>query len=274
MFSWDIVSRSSRFVLVLAALALLGPVLAAYVAAEAAVRPPWTVTAIARDDLKYGDRLLIRGTVSPGARGKYVYVEARSPGSPVFQTRRAVMVRKGSKYSVSVLPTEPGVWRYRVLKPAGEGRRASRSPVQVVNVWRWRSLESMLVEPEESAGTTAVTGPVFGGLTFGSGYVQDPAGARFFRLRQQCARVDVWAGGDPTSIDDQAAEVQVDGAGGEDLVFSQHLATVSVRRDGPATRISLVPDQVRPVRYLRISYDGAVEGNRAMWGNPQAYCLF
>ena len=132
----------------------------------------------------------------------------------------------------------------------------------------------MLVEPEESVGTTPVTGPVFGGLSFGTGYVQVPAGARFFRLRNQCARVDLWAGGDPDSVDDQVAEVHVDGAGGEDLEFVQHLATVPVRRDGPATRISLAPTEVRPVRYLRISYAGVVEGNRAMWGNPQAYCLF
>lgn len=254
-------------------LALLGPVVPA-TPATSATRPAWTVTAIARDDLRLGDRLLIRGTVSPGARGKYVYVEARSPGSPVFQTRRAVMVRVGSRYSVSVYPTEPGVWRYRILKPAGDGRRLDYSPVQVVNVWRWRPLESVLVEPDESVGTTPVSPVSFGGLTFADGYLQDPGGARFFRLRKLCSRVDVWTGGDPASITDEVAEVSVDGAGGEGFQFLQHLATVPVSRDGDAVRLSLTPTQVRPVHYLRISYGGTVENNRAAWGKPRAYCLF
>lgn len=264
-------SRSSRFVLVLITLALLGPVMPA----SSAARAPYRVTSIAREDLKLGDRLLIRGTVAPGARGKYVYVEARSPGSPVFQTRRAVMVRAGSRYAVTVAPTEPGVWRYRVLKPAGDGRRAGFSPVQVVNVWRWRSLESMLVEPDEASGTTPVAPLSFGGLDFGNGYVQDPAGARFFRLRKACSRVDLWVGGDQDSITDDPGEVRVDGARGEGLQFLLHLATATVRRDGvAAARLSLTPAQVRPAQYLRISYGGTVEGTRAAWGDPRAYCLF
>jgi hypothetical protein len=237
---------------------------------------PYVVTTFIAPNLTLGQSLPVHGRVSPSARGKYVYVEARSPGLPVWETRRAVMVRKGGRYSAVLHPNEPGVWRYRVVKPGGGGHRRGVSAVRIVSVWRWRPLEPMLVEYDGSGGTTPVGSVTIAGRTFSPGYQQDPAGARFFALKRRCSRIDAWVGADPASATDDPATAQILGSDATGVdVFDRTLASVVVHRSDPAPVHLVVSAAVASATVnLELKYDNGTDGNRLLWGAPRAYCLF
>lgn len=255
---------------------VVGALVAGLLAAPAgAATRSYAVSISGAKDLTYGTSLSIRGRVWPGAVGSYVYLEARSPGSPVFQTRKAIKLRSGGFYAVGFYPDEPGVWQFRIYKPAGDGIRAGRSAALYVRVWRWRPLESLLIAFDEAAGTTPKPSVATGGMTFSPGYVQDPQGARFFRLQRRCSKVDVWAGGDPGSATAETAAARLDGAGViADPVFDQVIGSVVVGKETEPGHILLGSAIIRPAYYLRLSFSGEVEGNRAVWGRPRVYCMF
>lgn len=271
--------RSRASVLVTSVLAVvvsaLAPVTSQAATARAATTPAYVVTAFVQPNLTRGQPLPIHGRVSPSARGRYAYIEVRKPGIPVWQTLRAVMIRKGGRYAAVLHPGQPGLWRYRVMKPAGDGYRRGVSPVRKVTVRQWRSLESMLVEFDESAGTTPVPNVSFGGLTFSPGYVQEPAGARFFALKRRCTRVDVWVGADPASATDGDSLAQIKGSiAGSVFVLDQSLASATVHRDGAPVHLVLGPDKVASTVHLELLFDPGAEGDRLLWGRPLAYCSF
>lgn len=256
-------------------LALLVSFLALVTPATAATTR-YVVTAYLPAAITLGQSLPIHGRVSPSARGHYVYVEARKPGLPVWQTMRAIRIRRGGLYSATLHPNEAGVWRYRVFKPAGDGHRGGRSPVRLVEVGRWRPLEPMLVTYDATAGTTPVASVTIAGRTFSPGYTQDPSGARFFALNRRCIRLDLWVGADPGSATDDPSTARVLGSdiNGVDT-FDRALATAVVRR-GDTAPVHLVVWRAAAAATvnLELAFDGGADGNRLLWGAPRAYCLF
>lgn len=268
-------NRAIRSALVLLVSTLLAALVTVPVTADAATAPRYTVTLFASANLTLGQSLPIKGRVSPSARGRYVYVEARKPGIRVWQTMRAIMVRKGGRYAATLHPNQPGLWRYRVMKPAGNGYRRGYSVVRKVTVSRWRTLESMLVEYAEAAGTTPVAGVTLGGVEYRPGYTQDPAGSRFFALGRRCSRIDLWVGADPESVTETNLTGAVRGSvAGSPSIFDRALATPLVRRDGAPAHVVLGPDRISAIVNLVIRFDGGAEGDRLLWGRPLAYCSF
>lgn len=104
----------------------------------------YTVTATVNNaELMRGDRVKIRGEVTPASPGEVVKLQLRYGKSGEWKTTDTDELNNKSKYKFVDKVKTVRFRQYRVVKPASGGLRAGKSPKVGVTVFGWRDLTSL-----------------------------------------------------------------------------------------------------------------------------------
>jgi hypothetical protein len=138
--------------------------------AEKAARYEVTAT-VSRTEPEEGDKITIRGSVTPGEKGALVVLQKRYGTSGKWKKADTDTLNGKGKFKFSEKVDSVRFRQYRVLKPADDQARSGKSQKLSVTVFGWRNLTSL--EPVTASGTSE-TGSV--GIN-GSPYEQSVVGS-------------------------------------------------------------------------------------------------
>jgi hypothetical protein len=104
----------------------------------------FTVTAKVSDaEPMKGDKVVLRGEVSPARPGEVVKLQLRYGTSGAWKTTGTDKLNRKSKYKFVDELSTVRFRQYRVVKPADGNRKLGRSPKVGVTVYGWRDLTSL-----------------------------------------------------------------------------------------------------------------------------------
>lgn len=118
---------------------------------ERATAPAYVVSAtVSRDAVVQGGRIVLRGTVRKAGRGERVRVQVRYAGAGWTWSDLSDRLDSRGRFRIAETVDGTRTRAYRVVKPAGDGRRAGRSKPLRVQVYSWRDLTSLAVVSSRS----------------------------------------------------------------------------------------------------------------------------
>ncbi|MBO9522420.1 MAG: hypothetical protein J7518_12855 [Nocardioidaceae bacterium] len=256
-----------------AVLALTLTVLLIVAPAEAAVRYTVSVAASAsRADV--GQSVVLRGGVSPNAKGQRVLVQRRV-GVSWVTVARPVLSRK-SRYAASVRIATGGTNLFRVLKTRSNGHLAGVSKAVAITGWRWRALHTLpLYQP--ATNMVVLSSAQFGPSLYPSTFrpvirLGSPAGNVgnvTYRLDNKCTVLDAHIGVtvDSVSAGDQLVNAGVVTKDG----FKQILGRWITVNEDPA---HVVRSGTVITQAIALNFEGAVQSANTFVGIGAAkvYC--
>ena len=171
------------------------------------------VTASVRsDEVVKGEQVKIKGSVTPAAPGARVSLLVRYADQKQWKTIGHATIRSNGTFSVKDEAGSVRARKYRVVKPAGQGRGAGRSHPMKVTVFGWRTLDSL----QPLGGNTIAEGgsATINGQTYASS-LKGPlnAGRIEYNLNRDCLQLDAVYGIDDSSQLGASAVLSVFGDG-------------------------------------------------------------
>ena len=117
---------------------------AATTSAPSAAADAYTVTATAnKTTLVLGQRVVITGSVSPGASGEKVVLQKRYKPKAKWEKERRATISSDGTFKVSDRPTSLKPRWYRVVKPATSSHASGTSGEVRVDVYRWHYVSDL-----------------------------------------------------------------------------------------------------------------------------------
>jgi hypothetical protein len=246
--------------------------------------PRYRVTAYLPSTNVAGQPMRVHGRVWPHAAGTRVRIQVREPGASSYRTLRTARVHSDGRYHAWIKATVTGLNRYRVVEPAGQGRRRGVSEVERVTVSQWRTIASLpKAQGQARRGTiTPVASANLNGTTFAPALDQttDPLmhmGLVVYDVGRRCTRLTTWVGAAPAEPDQAPtnATAYID-TGAYDAQALEPVATAG------ASPFALHPVQltVGPARLASADLLAlqVVQGNAEQftleWGRPMILCSF
>lgn len=110
--------------------------------AERAARAHVVTASVNRAAVVQGGRVVVHGVVRSGERGDRVKVQVRYAGGRWQKTELTDRLDRHGRFAISDKIGSSRTRAYRVVKPAGDGRKAGHSRPVRVTVYSWRNLSS------------------------------------------------------------------------------------------------------------------------------------
>ena len=217
--------------------------------------------------LGLGHTFTLKGSVSPGAKGKTVTIQRKYAGGS-WATITHATLSSTSKYAKVIKPSKAAVTSYRVVKGSSSSHGTGTSSTKVVTVSRWRYLTDLpQLDVTLGAGesnTATIIGRVFPHSIKAAG-----GGSITYTLNKACTAFTTVIGMDDTSSSGATgfatALLTYDGHGGGFFGF----LPVSVGEFG-----TYVTSEAGLTDVIAIELDGSSASNAqiVVYGTPQVYC--
>lgn len=178
---------------------ILSAVIVVGFAPAAQAKSKYSVTAAASVAwLELGHSFTLRGSVSPGAKGKTVAIQRKYAGGS-WHTLTHDTLSASSKYSKKIKPSKAAVTSYRVVKSHSSTHSTGTSSTRVVAVGRWRNLTSLPL----SSGTPLIGTRSVNGNRFPHSFASDLSGGRlgWNIATPKCTKIRTYVGMDDLSPD-------------------------------------------------------------------------
>lgn len=222
--------------------------------------------AASTDELVLGERVTLKGKVTPKAAGQKVVLQKKIEDRKWVVERRTRLNERG-RYTFKDEPSTAGSRKYRVVKPATRKHAKGVSPSVRVTTYRWIDLAAL--QPRDYANVYATTATI-DTVEYPNSLVgwYDPAAEEWFRdynLARECTTLDATYGMDDTADVDSSVQIDVENDGVN--VYSK---TFSLLESDPE-RID-----IRGVFRLGFLFSTTGEGGspRPVVGSPRALCAF
>jgi hypothetical protein len=182
--------------------------------AERAARAHVVKAAVNRAAVVQGRRVVVHGTVRSGERGDRVKVQVRYAGGTWQRTALTDRLDRHGRFAISDRIATGRTRAYRVVKPAGDGRRAGRSEPVRVTVYSWRDLSSFpSVTRQDTWDGRAVK---INAVAYPGSVVADPraaSGSIAYNLERRCRQLETRVGVADTSAETATgrASLKLDG---------------------------------------------------------------
>ncbi|MCW2752155.1 MAG: hypothetical protein JWR83_3265 [Aeromicrobium sp.] len=244
-------------------LALLG---AGVSFAEASSKYSVTITASATQ-LQLGHTFTLKGSVSPGAKGKTVSIQ-RKYGAGSWATIGHATLSTTSKYAKVIKPSKAAVTSYRVVKGSSSSHSAGTSSTKVVTVSRWRHLTD-LPQFEHTLGAEQSNSATIKGHVYPHSVRASNNASITYTLGKACTGFTSVVGMDDSSVagatGTATAFVTYDTHGG--TLFGSHAVAVGEYGTYITKETSLTG-----VIYLELSGSSSSNAKIVVYGTPQVYC--
>ncbi|MCW2794481.1 MAG: hypothetical protein JWO76_3579 [Nocardioides sp.] len=179
---------------------------------------PYTVTAKAdRAELVLGQKVTIKGKVSPAAAGKTVLLQQKIDDNP-WKDQKTATIKKSGRYQVSDKPTTMNARKYRVVKAASNKHRKGISKPIAVGVYQWHDVYDLQERASDSmyqARTVDINTVEFPKSLVGYVYDndEDPTGFIDYNLERQCTTLKATYGMSDDADTGSSAKIDVVGDG-------------------------------------------------------------
>lgn len=246
--------------------ALAGLTVTAPAQADSAARPRAEVTIKVSDTTpEVGDKVRIKGTVDPAARGGTVLLQVRYENRKAWKTIGRDRLNGKGRYALKDKVGSVRERDYRVVAPAASGRPRSVSDRVAVTVFGWRSLTSIKAANYDGIGTVKeakINAIAYPNSLVDTGYNAVTTRSIGYNLDRDCTQLRGVIGLSDTSPVNGSATVAVAGDG-----------VTKVSQSFALTQGAPVAVDVTGVFRLTVS-STPTHGGLGAFGTPEVYCSF
>jgi len=231
-------------------------------AAPASARAEVTIT-VTDTAPEVGDKIRIKGTVDPAARGSKVLLQVRYENRKAWKTVGRDRLNGNGRYSFKDKVGSVRERDYRVVAPAASGRSRSVSDRVAVTVFGWRSLTSIPIvigSAVNSGNEVRINGVSYPHSLVSSAL--STTGSISYNLDRECTNLRGVAGLSDASPVNGSATVAIAADG-----------VTKVSQSFALTQSAPVALDVTDVFRLSVSMTRTNDGLGA-FGTPEVYCSF